>query len=511
MDLSIIITLLSALGAYKIFKILFGGSKKSLLPPGPMALPLIGHLHLLGTHPHQALQKLSVKYGPLMQIRLGSVLSVVVSSPDMAKEFLKTHESKFASRPQSAAIKYMAYNCADFSFAPYGPYWKYMRKICMNELLNGRQLDNFWPVRTQELGFFMETILKNSVQGQVIDVGSELISMASNVISRMAMSTRCSGTDTEAVECRKLLKEVALLTGKFNLGDFIYVCKNLDLQGYEKQMKDVHKRFDYFIEKILKQHEAEAEAGGGADSDGRPKDLIDILFSISNNEEAEMKLTRENIKAFILDIFAAGTDTSAITTEWAFSELMRNPRIMKKVPEEVDFVVGSERLVEDSDIPKMSYLQAIVKETLRLHSPAPLAVRESTEDCNIEGYFIPAKTRVFVNIWAIGQDPNYWENPLEFQPERFLSNDACTSIDVRGQHFHLIPFGSGRRGCPGTSLALYFIHATLAAMIQCFDWKVNDGEEIDMEEGVGLTISRANPLKCKATPRFSQLPTWESS
>ncbi|GLJ23359.1 hypothetical protein SUGI_0441990 [Cryptomeria japonica] len=509
MDLAIVISLLSVLVAFTIFKIFFDRSKKSLLPPGPLALPLIGHLHLLGTHPHQAMQKLSLKYGPLMQIRLGSVLSVVVSSPDMAKEFLKTHESKFASRPQSAATKYMAYNSADFSFAPYGPYWKYMRKICMNELLSGRQLDTFLPVRDQELGVFMETILKNSVQEKVIDVGSELISLACNVISRMTMSTRCSGTDEEAVECTKLVKEIALLTGKFNLGDFIYVCKNLDLQGYEKQMKDVHRRFDCLMEKILKQHEA--EAGGGADSDGRPKDLIDILTSISNNEEAEMKLTRENIKAFILDIFAAGTDTSAISTEWAFSELMKNPHIMKKAREEVDFVVGSERLVEESDIPKMIYLQAIVKETLRLHSPGPITVRESTEDCNIEGYFIPAKTRVFVNIWAIGRDPNYWENPLEFQPERFLSNDTCSNIDVRGQHFHLIPFGSGRRGCPGTSLALYFMNTALAAMIQCFDWKVNDGKEIDMEEGVGLTLPRANPVECIATPRFSQLPTWKSS
>ncbi|GLJ23360.1 hypothetical protein SUGI_0442000 [Cryptomeria japonica] len=229
-----------------------------------------------------------------MQIRLGSVLSVVASSPDIAREFLKTHGSKFASRSQSAAIKHMAYDCADFSFAPYGPYWKYMRNICMNELLSGRQLDHFWPARAQALLCLIETILKNSVQGKVIDVGSELISMANDAICRMATTTLSFGVAADAVECGKLVKEIALLTGKINLGDFIYGFKNLDLQGSERQMKDVHRRFDYLIE-ILKQHEAEPKGVVW-----RPQDLIDILFSISYDEQTEMKLSRDNIKAFIL-------------------------------------------------------------------------------------------------------------------------------------------------------------------------------------------------------------------
>eukprot|EP01018_Ginkgo_biloba_P031776 Gb_10323 [translate_table: standard] len=464
------------------------------LPPGPSAWPIIGHLHLLGTHPHQALQKLSLKHGPLMQIRLGSFLSVVISSPDMAKEFLKTHEASFASRPQSAAIKYMAYNCSDFSFAPFGPYWKYMRKICMMELLSGRQLENFLPIRREELVLFMQSILQSSAQGKAIDVGSELISMANNIISRMAMSTRCSGTNMDAHECRNLVKDVALLTGKFNLGDFISVCKNLDLQGYERQMKAVHIRFDNLMEKILDQHTED-------NRHGQPKDLIDILFSIAQDEQAEMKLSRDNIKAFILDLFAAGTDTSAITTEWALSELLRNPQIMRKAQQELDSVVGKERIVEESDIPNLPYLQAIVKETLRLHPAGPLLVRESTEDCNVMGYHIPGKTRIFVNVWAIGRDPSSWETPLEFRPERFIGNVT----DVRGQHFHLIPFGSGRRGCPGTSLALFVVHTALASMIQCFDWKF-DGDQVDMTEGLGLTLPRAVPLTCVAIPRLPQLP-----
>ncbi|XP_057832598.2 cytochrome P450 93A3-like [Cryptomeria japonica] len=489
-----------------------GKGKK--LPPGPFGLPVIGHMHLFAgaTHLHHTLHNLSMKYGPLMQIRLGSVLSVVVSSPEMAKEFLKTHDSKFSSRPQMSAIKYMAYNYSDFTFAPYGPYWKFMRKICVLELLGGRQLEQFKPIKKEEMILLLQTVYKRSV----VDMASELTSLANNVISRMAMSTRCSGTDAQASECKKIVQEVIELTGKFNLGDYIFFCKNLDLQGYERQMKDVHRRFDNIMNQILEQHEQQAANDNDNDDDhvnGRPKDLIDILLSISKDKQAEVKLTTDNIKGTVLDLFTAGTDTSSIATEWALAEVIRNPEILNKAREEIMEVVGSGRLVEESDIPKMVYLQSIVKESLRLHPPGPLALRESTEECNIDGYFIPAKTRVFINIWAIGRDPKHWENPLEFRPERFSES----SIDVRGQNFQILPFGGGRRGCPGTSLALSFIHIVLANMIHCFDWKLVNEEggtmtmaNMNMEEGVGFTAPRAVPLKCKAAPRFPQVSEWLS-
>ena len=184
---------------------------------------------------------------------------------------------------------------------------------------------------------------------------------------------------------------------------------------------------------------------------------------------------------------------------------------MNKAREEIDTVVGKTRLAEESDISNLPYLQAIVKETLRLHPAGPMAVRESSERCIINGYDIPEKTQLFVNIWAINRDPKYWENPLEFKPERFLSEDGSENInqlDVRGQNFHFIPFGSGRRGCPGTSLAMQVIQATLAAMIQCFEWKVNEKDgTVDMKEGPGLTLPRAHPLVCVPIARFSLLPS----
>ena len=208
------------------------------------------------------------------------------------------------------------------------------------------------------------------------------------------------------------------------------------------------------------------------------------------------------------DIFVAGTDTSAITIEWALAELINHPDMMKKAREEIDSVVGKNRLVEESDIINLPYLQALVKETLRFHPPSPISIRESTEDCSINGYEIPAKTRVFINVWAINRDPNHWENPLEFRPERFIVEDGKSQLDVRGQHYHYFPFGSGRRACPGTTLALHMVHSTLADMVQCFDWKVigGNGTTVDMEEGTGFTLPRAHPLICVPITRINPFP-----
>lgn len=210
-------------------------------------------------------------------------------------------------------------------------------------------------------------------------------------------------------------------------------------------------------------------------------------------------------------MFGAGTDTSAVTTEWAISELINHPHVMAKARQEIDMVIGKKRIVEESDIAKLPYIQAIVKETLRLHPTGPLIVRECKEDCVVAGYEIPAKTRLFVNVWAIGRDPNHWENPLEFWPERFVDEEGSgkSQLDVRGQHFHLLPFGSGRRSCPGATLALLVVQTTLASMVQCFEWKVGDGDEcsiVDMEEGPGISLPRAHPLVCVPVARLTPFP-----
>ncbi|KAH7511013.1 hypothetical protein FEM48_ZijujUnG0057600 [Ziziphus jujuba var. spinosa] len=451
-----------------LFRSIFTKTKTKLrLPPSPLSLPIIGHLHLLAPLPHQALYKLSIRYGPIIHLSLGSNPCVVASSPEVAKEFLKTHETSFSNRPKGIAVDYLTYGSADFSFAPYGPYWKFMKKLCMSELLGGRTLEQLLPVRLEEIKMFLELMLKKADANEAVDVGGELTRVTNNVISRMVMSQRCSENENEADRVRKLVKETAELTGKFNLSDYIGFCKNIDLQGFRKRLKEVRENFDTMMERIIKEHEEarkkEKKINGGGDDHG-VKDLLDILLDIAEDERSEIRLTRENIKAFILE----------------------------------------------SDIVNLPYLQATVKETLRLHPTGPMIVRESSESSKICGYDIPEKTQLLVNVWAIGRDPSHWENPLEFKPERFLSEEGSgkSQLDVRGQHFHLLPFGSGRRGCPGTSLALQIVQTTLGAMIQCFEWKVGGGDgSVDMEEGPGLTLPRATPLICVPVARLSPFPS----
>ncbi|KAK7378210.1 hypothetical protein VNO80_03648 [Phaseolus coccineus] len=479
-------------------------------PPSPPALPIIGHLHLLAPIPHQALHKLSIRYGPIMHLFLGSVPCVIASTPEAAREFLKTHETRFSNRPQSSAGDFLTYGSQNFTLAPYGPYWKFMKKICMSELLGGPTLSQLLPLRRQETLRFLRLMLQKGKAGEAIDVGRELLKLSNNVVSRMLMSQTCCEDDNEAEEVRKLVQDTVLLIGKFNVSDFVWFFKNWDVQGFRKRLKEIRDRFDTMMERVIKEHQEERKKRKEVGSrDGQIKDLLDVLLDIHEDENSDIKLTEENIKAFILDVFTAGTDTSALTIEWALAELINHPDVMERAREEIDAVIGSGRLVEESDIVNLSYLQAIVKETLRIHPAGPLIARESSESCTIWGHEIPPKTQLFVNVWAIGRDPKHWENPLEFRPERFLSEkeNGKSQLDVRGQYFHLLPFGSGRRSCPGTSLGLQVVQTNLAAMIQCFEWKVKGGNEtVDMEEKPGLTLSRAHPLVCVPVPRLNPFP-----
>lgn len=206
-------------------------------------------------------------------------------------------------------------------------------------------------------------------------------------------------------------------------------------------------------------------------------------------------------------MFAGGTDTSTLTTEWAMSELIKKPSTMEKMKAELDNVVGKQRMVKESDIANLKYLQAVVKETFRLHPVAPILIPHlSMQDCEVSGYHIPARTRLYVNVYAIARSLNVWDRALEFDPERFMQSDG-QNVDVRGNDFRILPFGSGRRGCPAISMGIVVVQLALATLVHAFDWSLPLGEnpkELDMSEAHGLTTPRAKPLCLQAHPR---LPT----
>lgn len=201
------------------------------------------------------------------------------------------------------------------------------------------------------------------------------------------------------------------------------------------------------------------------------------------------------------NLIIAGVENTTITMIWAITLLLKNPSVLEKAQAEVDAIVGKERILKESDIANLPYLQAIVKETLRLYPPAALLIPHAArEDCIIGGYHVSRGTRLVVNAWMIQRDPRLWSDPEKFFPERFIDG----SMDIKGQSFEVLPFGSGRRMCPGTLFALQVLHLTLAQMLHAFDWMIDPVAGIDMEEGFGPSLTKLNPLRMQLNPRLPE-------
>ncbi|KAF2283394.1 hypothetical protein GH714_003850 [Hevea brasiliensis] len=356
------------------------------LPPSPLALPIIGHLHLLDPLMHQALHKLSSRYGPLMYLRLGSVQSLVVSNPEMAKEFLKTHDRTFSYRIFNQAIDYLTYNAAT-PLAPYGSLWIFIKKLSISELLGSHTLNKFLPIRNQELHSFLGLVFDKAKAGESINVTKEILRFTNSIISQMILSTRRS-LEAEEEEAIKLVREVTEVFGQFNVSDFIWFLKNWDLQGFRRKLEDIRGRYDVLLEKIITNREQERKKKSYKSENGSVKDFLDLLLDIMEDENSEMKLSRDHLKGLVMDYLTAGTDSTAVSIEWAIAEMINHPMELKKAREELERVVGKDRLVQESDVPNLPYLQAIIKETFRLHPPIPLILRSSIEECKVNDYTI---------------------------------------------------------------------------------------------------------------------------
>ncbi|KAK2376145.1 cytochrome P450 93B16 [Trifolium repens] len=515
--LALILFLLAFLLQHFFFKRNNKSKEHFPYPPSPPAIPIIGHLHLVKPLIHQAFRDLSDRYGPLISLRLGSVQFIVVNTPSLAKEFLKTNELVYSSRKKNIAINLVTYDDATFAFAPYGTYWKFIKKVSTFELLGNRTIGQFLPIRTRELHEFIQTLANKSKAEESVNLTQALLKLSNNIISQMMLSIETSGSDSQAEQARTLVREVTQTFGEFNVSDFIGFCKKMDLQGLKKRALDIHKRYDAFLEKLICDREEsrrKVKVEGGFVDEEKVKDFLDILLDVSEAKDCEVNFTRNHIKSLILDYFTAATDTTAISLEWAIAELYNNPMVLKKAQEEVERVIGKERLVSEADISNLPYTNAVIKETLRLHPPLPMIARKGTQDCVIDEKMIPKGSIVCVNIWAMGRDPKIWKSPLEFKPERFLEYGIESDIDIKGHHFELLPFGSGRRGCPGMPLAMRQLPTVIGALIQCFEWKMldsenkilNQGKTIHMEERPGLTAPRANELFCIPVARLNHIP-----
>ncbi|XP_059637760.1 cytochrome P450 CYP82D47-like [Cornus florida] len=513
--LSLTTTTIVSLFVVVLFIYLFSISKKISkrnitqnrdAPGAAGAWPLMGHLHLLGGSqlPHRTLGSMADKYGPIFTIKLGVNRALVVSDWEIAKECFTTNDRVFANRPRSLAVELLGYNYAMFGLSPYCHYWRQIRKIVMLELLSNRLLDMLRHVRVSELRTAIREVYelwvqKRSVTNVVkLDMKRWFGNLTLNMMVRILVGKRYSGDEERF---GKAIIEFFELLGAFVVSDSMPFLRCLDLGVYEKAMKKTAKEMDHIAEGWLQEHKRKRDFGMVKSNQ---QDFMDVMLSIleySGPEELPGYDADTVIKATCLAILTGGTDTTTVTLTWALSLLLNNRHVLKKVQDELHVHIGRERLVDETDVKNLVYLQAVLKETLRLYPAGPLSIpHESIEDCILGGYNIPKGTRLLVNLWKIHRDPRVWSDPNEFRPERFLTSHK--DVDVRGQHFELIPFGSGRRMCPGISLGLQVMQLTLASLVHGFEFGTPFDEPVDMTESFGLTNLKATPSEVILIPRL---------
>ncbi|KAG9446573.1 hypothetical protein H6P81_012701 [Aristolochia fimbriata] len=457
-----------------------------VLPPGPSQLPIIGNIHQLREVTHRTLWSLSKQYGPLMFLKLGRRPLLIVSSAEMAKEVMRSQDLQFCSRPTFVSQTKLTYNNRDIAFAPYGTRWREMRKISILEIFSTKRVQSFVSIRNEEISKMIRIISNASLRRKSVDLSEMLLTFTNDVVLRAAFGKSYPDVE-QKINLHEAINEERLLLTSFFFSDYLPQLGWMDaVTGLRARLKKNFTDLDSFYEKVINEHLDPKRPAPELE------DFVDVMLRL----QQKLNLSRDDIKATLMNMLLGGTDTSSATVDWAMSELMKNPAAMKKAQKEVrEIVQGEQCMVPETDLPKLQYLNAVIKETFRLHAPAPLLLpRETMEPCKIAGYDVPAKTTVMVNTLAIGQDPGSWKNPEEFKPERFEKS----SVDYRGQDFELVPFGAGRRGCPGMYFGILNVELALANLLYCFDWELPEGtsrDQIDMGESCGLVVQRRTPLR----------------
>ncbi|KAM7276303.1 hypothetical protein ACFE04_018169 [Oxalis oulophora] len=482
--------------------------KANTLPPGPPRLPIFGNLLQLGQLPHRDFASLCDKYGPLVYLRLGNVDAITTNDPEIIREILLRQDEVFASRPRTLAAVHLAYGCGDVALAPLGPHWKRMRRICMENLLTTKRLESFGTQRAEEAQHLVQDVLAQSETKKSINLRDVLGGFSMNNVTRMLLGKQYFGSGSagpqEAKEFMHITHELFWLLGLIYLGDYLPLWRWVDPFGCEKKMREVEKRVDDFHSKILEEHRKRARKDKKKiNFDVGEMDFVDVLLSLPG-EDGKEHMEDVEIKALIQDMIAAATDTSAVTNEWAMAEVIKQPRVLRKIQEELDTIVGPNRMVTESDLPHLNYLRCVVRETFRMHPAGPFLIpHESLRPTTINGYYIPAKTRVFINTHALGRNTKIWSDINEFRPERHWLDDGSRVEISHGVDFKILPFSAGKRKCPGAPLGVALVLMALARLFHCFDWSPPEGEDIDTKEVYGMTMPKATPLIAVAKPRLA--------
>ncbi|XP_047065387.1 cytochrome P450 81Q32-like [Lolium rigidum] len=499
--------LLSLAAPLLLLAILLLGSRRNKkrlrLPPSPPSLPVIGHLHLFKKPLHRALASLAAAHGPVLLLRFGSRRVLHVADPAAAEECLGTHDVLFANRPRLPSARHLSNGYTTLGSSSYGPNWRNLRRIATVEVLSAHSVLRSAPARAAEVRDTARRLVLDAHEASDsrparADVKARAFELALNVAARMIAGKRYYGggeesESEEAARFREMVREYFAMHGASNLQDFLPVLGMVDFGGAKRRAVRLSRTRNEWAQRLIDEHRAAAadDDEGRRSSRGGRTMVGDLLDMQAADPEA---YSDKVIRALCLSILQTGTDTSSSAIEWGMAELINHPAAMAKARAELDKVVGTGRLLEEADLPSLPYLQCIITEILRLHPIGPLlAPHESSADCTVAGYDIPAGTMLLVNVHMMHRDAGIWEEPERFMPERFEGG--------KGEGKWMLPFGMGRRRCPGEGFAMKVVGLTLGTLMQCFEWSRVGEEAVDMSEGSGLTMPMAVPLEALYWPR----------
>ncbi|XP_073122960.1 cytochrome P450 CYP82D47-like [Henckelia pumila] len=486
----------------------FRKSKPSSPPEAAGGWPLIGHLNLMSgpEQPHVALSNLADKYGPIYSIRLGVYRCLVVSSWEVAKEFFNsTNDVIFSDRPQIASIQLMGYDHAMFGFSKYNDYWRELRKFSVQNLLSSQKVSTLGTTWEMETRAMMKSIFTRCQEP--LEMKKCLEDLALNLMVRIVSGATVKKMNSEESEnWRQQVKEFFKMMDVLTFSDVLPCMGWLDyFKGTKKALKKTGEVMDVILRSWLEQHKILQKLKKSYQNYGEEEDdFMEATLKAADSMAHQFPRYDADtiVKATCQTMIVAGTDTITVTLIWALCLLLNNRHVLERAQQELDDHIGISRMVEKSDIGNLVYIQAIIKETLRLY-PATFLIspRESSRDSTVAGYQIPGGTRVIINLWKLHRDPGMWSDPSEFKPERFLTE--CRDVDLRGKHFQFLPFGAGRRICPGITFALQFMELALATLLHGFDIKTPAGDVVDMKGSLGTTNMKASPLSVLLAPRLS--------
>ncbi|CAL5047294.1 unnamed protein product [Urochloa decumbens] len=470
------------------------------LPPGPRRLPVIGNLHNIGRKnnpPHRAFAALADRYGLLVSIRLGGVRAVVASSRATAMEVLHRRNGDLAGRGGMDAWHACGHHAHSIIALPPRRKSRAMRKLCAEEVFAPRRLAaaELRAAREDEARELARAVSDEVAAGIGGSPPAGTVAVACAVFPRVASVLWRSvfSEELDAATARELgevVREAVVVAGTPNLSDFFPAIAAADVLGVRRRMEKLVGWTYGVIDRQIELRRRRRAAG-----EPRKNDLLDAALDMEGEAQGEegWVMNQDAMRGMFMDLLVAGSGSTTSTVEWAMAELLQNPGCMEKVQEELKRVLGARTHVAESDISHLPYLQAVVKETLRLHPTVPIGLNKAEATVEIQGYRIPKGTTVYVNIWDICRRANAWEDdPEKFMPERFAGRD----VGFLGTNFELIPFGAGRRICLGLPLAERMLHLMLASLLHGFEWTLPDGQVgVDMAEQFGLVLSMATPLR----------------